>query len=44
MSSAGYHEPIEELSDETSDMHSAIVYLLEELKDNLFTKKPIAHL
>ena len=32
MSSAGYHEPIEELSDETRDMHRAIVALMEELE------------
>ena len=32
MSSAGYHEPIEELSDETRDMHRAIVSLMEELE------------
>jgi len=32
MSSIGYHEPIEELSDETRDMHRAIVSLMEELE------------
>lgn len=32
MSSEGYHEPIEELSDETRDMHKAIVSLMEELE------------
>ena len=32
MSSAGYHEPIEELSAETRDMHKAIVSLMEELE------------
>lgn len=32
MSSIGYHEPIEELSDETRDMHKAIVSLMEELE------------
>lgn len=32
MSSVGYHEPIEELSDETRDMHRAIVSLMEELE------------
>jgi len=32
MSSEGYHEPIEELSDETRDMHRAIVSLMEELE------------
>ncbi len=32
MSSAGYHEPINELSDETRDMHRAIVSLMEELE------------
>ena len=31
MSSVGYHEPVEELSDETRDMHRAIVSLMEEL-------------
>jgi len=30
MSSVGYHEPIEELRDETRDMHRAIVSLMEE--------------
>jgi len=57
----GYHEPIQELSDETRDMHRAITSLMEELdavdwynqrvdackdkelKDFLFTDKPIAH-
>lgn len=32
MSSVGYHEPIEELSDATRDMHRAIVSLMEELE------------
>jgi ferritin-like protein len=32
MSSVGYHEPIEEMSDETRDMHRAIVSLMEELE------------
>ena len=32
MSSVGYHEPIGELSDETRDMHRAIVSLIEELE------------
>ncbi len=32
MSSVGYHEPIEELSDDTRDMHRAIVSLMEELE------------
>ncbi len=32
MSSVGYHEPIEELSDKTRDMHRAIVSLMEELE------------
>jgi hypothetical protein len=32
MSNEGYHEPIEELSDETRDMHKAIVSLMEELE------------
>ena len=32
MSSEGYHEPIEELSDEVRDMHRAIVSLMEELE------------
>ena len=32
MSSIGYHEPIEELFDETRDMHRAIVSLMEELE------------
>ena len=32
MSSVGYHEPITELSDETRDMHRAIVSLMEELE------------
>ena len=31
MSSVGYHEPAEELSAETRDMHRAIVSLMEEL-------------
>jgi uncharacterized protein len=32
MSSVGYHEPVEQLSDETRDMHRAIVSLMEELE------------
>ena len=32
MASVGYHEPIEELSDETCDMHRAVVSLMEELE------------
>ena len=32
MSSVGYHEPVEELSDKTRDMHRAIVSLMEELE------------
>ena len=32
MSSVGYHEPVEELTAETRDMHRAIVSLMEELE------------
>ena len=32
MANEGYHEPIEELTDETRDMHRAIVSLMEELE------------
>ncbi|MGA7296965.1 MAG: ferritin-like domain-containing protein [Rhodanobacteraceae bacterium] len=32
MSNEGYHEPIEELSDTTRDMHRAVVSLMEELE------------
>ena len=32
MANEGYHEPVEELSDETRDMHRAIVSLMEELE------------
>ena len=32
MANEGYHEPINELSDETRDMHRAIVSLMEELE------------
>ncbi len=32
MSSVGYHEPVEEMSDKTRDMHRAIVSLMEELE------------
>ncbi len=32
MSSVGYHEPVAEMSDETRDMHRAIVSLMEELE------------
>lgn len=32
MANEGYHELIEELSDETRDMHRAIVSLMEELE------------
>jgi ferritin-like protein len=32
MANEGYHEPIEEISDETRDMHRAISSLMEELE------------
>ena len=32
MANEGYHEPFEKLSDETRDMHRAIVSLMEELE------------
>jgi len=32
MANEGYHEPVEELSDETKDMHRAIQSLMEELE------------
>lgn len=32
MSNEGYHEPIDELSDDTRDMHRAITSLMEELE------------
>ncbi len=32
MASVGYHEPVEELSAQTRDMHRAIVSLMEELE------------
>lgn len=32
MASEGYHEPYNELSDETKDMHRAIISLMEELE------------
>ncbi len=32
MANEGYHEPIEELSSETRDMHRAITSLMEELE------------
>ena len=32
MSNEGYHEPVNELSAETRDMHRAIVSLMEELE------------
>lgn len=32
MANEGYHEPIEEISDETRDMHRAITSLMEELE------------
>ena len=32
MANEGYHEPITELTDETRDMHRAIVSLMEELE------------
>jgi len=32
MSNEGYHEPIDELSDETRDFHRAIISLMEELE------------
>jgi len=32
MASAGFHEQVSELSDETRDMHRAIVSLMEELE------------
>ena len=32
MANEGYHEPIEQLGEETRDMHRAIVSLMEELE------------
>ena len=32
MSNEGYHEPVEELSEKTRDMHRAIISLMEELE------------
>jgi len=32
MSNEGYHEPIDELTNETIDMHRAITSLMEELE------------
>jgi len=32
MASEGYHEPTDELSNETRDMHRAIISLMEELE------------
>ena len=32
MANEGYHEPVEELSDRTRDMHRAIISLMEELE------------
>ena len=32
MSNEGYHEPIDELTDDTRDMHRAITSLMEELE------------
>ena len=32
MANEGYHEPVEALSAETSDMHRAIISLMEELE------------
>jgi len=32
MSNEGYHEPVEEMSDEIRDMHRALVSLMEELE------------
>ncbi|HEX9582971.1 MAG TPA: ferritin-like domain-containing protein [Gammaproteobacteria bacterium] len=32
MSNEGYHEPIEELTDQTRDMHRAITSLMEEFE------------
>ncbi|MFZ4790142.1 MAG: encapsulin-associated ferritin-like protein [Candidatus Competibacteraceae bacterium] len=32
MAHEGYHEPINELSDQTRDMHRAIISLMEELE------------
>jgi ferritin-like protein len=32
LANEGYHEPVEELSDATRDMHRAIISLMEELE------------
>jgi uncharacterized protein len=32
MSNEGYHEPVDEMSDETRDMHRAIISLMEEFE------------
>jgi hypothetical protein len=43
MSHEDLHEAASDLSTATIDMHRAIVSLIEELEDYLFTTKPIAH-
>ncbi|MFN2288389.1 MAG: hypothetical protein ABR578_08675 [Chromatocurvus sp.] len=54
MSNEGYHEPINELSAGTRDMHRDIVSVIEwirrqdpkfdsELRDYRFTDRPITH-
>ena len=42
MSNEGYHEPIEELTNETRDMHRAIVSLMEELEAVDWYNQPVA--
>ena len=44
MSIAGYHEPVEERSVATRNMHRAIVSLMEALEAvDWYTGQPIAH-
>lgn len=41
MANEGYHEAIEELSDETRDMHRAITSLMEELEAVDWYNQPV---
>lgn len=43
MANEGYHEPINELTHETRDMHRAITSLMEELKQSIGITRELMH-
>ncbi len=43
MINARYQESVDEVNDETFDMHRAFTPPTEAFKDDLFTDKPLSH-